>query len=259
MKRKATNGDLRAVFAPSIYILFNYLCFCFSFFVFFFSSHKKCHIGDVGSRIGKGKVDCSVLFPRDEDGLVDPIDGKISDERREVLNCKYEKEIRLALGVLMTRNQAQEKIGKRLNLFSYTEKTLITIKDRDKARTAQIRHVHTMPKNGYWVESRREKGVLYRNDPIREIFGLGERSADVLQNKYKISTVNDLKELSEEKLNTIVREKALARFTPVRVAGWVAIAKGCRDANAPEPIDHRKHTNPYVSKFGDNDWEHALL
>merc|ERR1712032_613683 len=120
----------------------------------------------------------------------------------------------------------------------------------------QIRHVQTMPKNGYWVESRREKGVLYRNDPIREIFGLGERSADVLQNKYKISTVNDLKELSEEKLNTIVREKELARFTPVRVAGWVAIAKGCRDANAPEPIDHRKHTNPYVSKFGDNDWEH---
>ena len=73
MKRKATNGDLRAVFAPSIYILFKYPCFCFSFFVFFFSSHKKCHICDVGSLIGKGKMDCSVLGPRDEDGLVDPI------------------------------------------------------------------------------------------------------------------------------------------------------------------------------------------
>ena len=61
--------------------------------------------------------------------------------------------------------------------------------------------------------------------------------------------------MSQYLFQKIVDEKVLGRFTTYRVSRWVDYAKNnCRDENAPAPVDHRRHTNPYISRFGD-DWE----
>ena len=63
--------------------------------------HKKCRIGETGSRDSEGVY---VTFPR-KDGNPDPEEGEHPKEkdRKKILNVKYEEEVRMMLGWLMRK------------------------------------------------------------------------------------------------------------------------------------------------------------
>merc|ERR1711935_1054796 len=71
-------------------------------------------------------------------------------------------------------------------MYSYTEKKIITIKDRDIARNFRIQQVKNLKKNSYWVIDQREDGVIYRNDTTRKLSGIGDTSHKVLRDAYCI-------------------------------------------------------------------------
>ena len=147
----------------------------------------------------------TVLFPRDKDGRVDPENGAISTKGKQIIHCKFEKEVYVAVGVAKTDNpKGGDDIGKRLPMFLYTEKKIISICDRDKLRKDQIRLIQNKEKCKVWVKSTREDGVKYYSNPINEIPDLGRKSRDVLRDKYEIRTIKDMKYISDEKKEKIV-------------------------------------------------------
>ena len=64
-------------------------------------------------------------FRRNENGKLDE-DGTYQDIEANKVNCKYDIEIRLLLGVASVKYPNGCVEGKRAKLFSYTEKTIIT-------------------------------------------------------------------------------------------------------------------------------------
>ena len=69
--------------------------------------HKKCRIGETGSRDSEGVY---VTFPR-TNGDPDPEGGKHDDERKKILNVKYEEEVRMMLGVMKKEEVIDEETG----------------------------------------------------------------------------------------------------------------------------------------------------
>ena len=72
--------------------------------------HVECHIAGIGGS------KTQVRFPRDEDGNLDPENGKITCERKRKLNVKYNKQGRFCLGVAMTK-KTEYQLDKELTSF----------------------------------------------------------------------------------------------------------------------------------------------
>ena len=131
--------------------------------------HKQCHIGD--SREGATE---HVQFPRDNNGRYNA-NGTFSEEARGVvLKVKYAEQVQKCLGVAeLPAVDGEERKGVRILAFDYTGRKIVSISDFVKAEEAEIRRVKKLKlgDDGYssWLESNREDGKVYLNDPIMKV------------------------------------------------------------------------------------------
>lgn len=216
-------------------------------------THRKCLIGGLTTN-----RHFTMKFKRNEDGKLDATNGKYDEKRIQILNCKYEKECRLGLGCAMVSpkdpNNSEQYLpvtGKRCPPFDYSEKVLLSVADYEKKMAAEFRRVKSLGnKAGYWIEAQREDDVLYSNDKLDLLKGVGKVMKKKLEdNGFKV--LGDFKTIGDpDSLNLVgITKKAFKK-------AWEQ-AKDCSPQLIPSPIDHRKADNPYQSKFGDQ-WEKHL-
>ena len=195
-------------------------------------------------------------FKRDDNGKLDS-NGKYDKKKKQVLNCKYKKECRLGLGCAVVSPKANDGetflpvVGKRCLPFNYSEKVLLSVSDYEKKMAAEFLIVKNLTaKAGYWVETNRPNGVLYLDDPINLLKGVGKvMLKKLLDSNFK--TLSDLKGITNPD-SVEITGVPKSKFKNI----WT-LAQGCLDVKSPPPVDHRKSDNPYFSKFGDR-WETQL-
>ena len=103
--------------------------------------HKKCFLGFAASRIGKGKENVSISFPRDANGKLDLQNGNYPKDPKEIVQVKYEKECRFCFGVYLSKVDGVEEGRKISAVFDYTDKKIITRTEKTKLRLQQIGYI----------------------------------------------------------------------------------------------------------------------
>ena len=215
-------------------------------------THRKCKIGDRGSREAENVY---VSFPKDEHGRLDVAKGKheSDDEQKRIVNVKYEKEVRLCLGVIKLYDEdSKEDVGHRLPAYSYTSKNVITFNDRDKYRKIEMQHICQSGSKIAWVKDMRVEGALYQNDKIRQVKGVGKFYNERLT-ALGITEVWQLKGLDEEEMKSLKDKDSRLQLNKLRE--FKQLAQVCLMEDVPAKKDHRKSENPYLSMFGIDNWE----
>jgi hypothetical protein len=217
-------------------------------------SHQVCKLATNGN----GKKN-QVRFHRDPSGKLDP-NGALNNPHME-LRVKYEKEVRLGLGCAATKCRSTDKIeGKRCKAFCYSGKVVLTIKDYNAKKKAELKRVKGLSGNNYWVVDRRKKGEFYLDDEIVAgiIPGIGEKFSKMLRGEG-IGTVQALACLSDEAIRVLTakRDKHLTRNV---LEKFRDSAKLSRNINKPADLilDHRLADNPYLSMYGEEEWEKRI-
>ena len=214
---------------------------------FFDEVHRKALLGF----INKDRV---VQFPRDKDGKYDP-DGEFDGEKF-ITSVKFAKEMRMMFGV--ATNEDDE--GVRLQPFDYTEKNIETITKMDDEIKELIKKVKNMSKPaaktaGWVVEQRDASNKFYLDDPLTKLDDFGGKTAEKLAT-FGLTTVGDLRKLNDEELlqiETDLRAKGITNVKFVKLRGFrdqCLDNDKCIPTDAPPSIDHRKHENPFLSKYG---------
>ena len=208
-------------------------------------THRKCLIG--GIRTSK---DFCLQFKRNKQGLLDP-DGEYSKRDLVKLNVKYESEGRFGLGCAKV-----SKLNKQTNNylphavvmppFNYSGKTIISISDYEIKKNVEMRRVKKLSQRSQWCE-KPEKDAVYQDSPLDSLKGLGGKTMQKM-NAAKIMTCGQLCDLPEDALEIegITKKKMLEFQKTAQNTAKVS--------NAPPLKDHRKHFNPYMSRFGEQ-WE----
>ena len=89
-----------------------------------------------------------------------------------------------------------QSVGVRCAPFNYTSKVMIGMDDFQRLIKVEIDRVKALSgRNGYWVESSREDNVVYRNDPVTCLKGVGKKTGEVLAS-IGIQTINDLRKIT---------------------------------------------------------------
>jgi hypothetical protein len=85
-----------------------------------------------------------------------------------------------------------------MDLFNYTEKKIISLKDTKKIIDAEITRVRTMPKRtkGWFLDSHKD-GRIYADDPVIRFKGVGKKAEGLLR-RNGINTVANLHALTKE-------------------------------------------------------------
>ena len=156
--------------------------------------HYICEIKNVPVTTGNTYI---LEFKRDENGKLSE-DGKYRDKNAVILNCKYDQEIRLMLGVAKVKLLDGKVIGRRAKPFSYTGKNIICNKDFQFHLQQEIQEIkNTIPdehgKKGKWTVNLRDKDLIYDDDNLIVIKGISKAKMTILNN-HGILKVKDLKE-----------------------------------------------------------------
>ena len=140
-------------------------------------THRKCLIG--GQNPSKS---IQMLFPRNKEGRIDIEKGEYSQERKTILNVKYEKECRLGLGVAMVTPLDPDGTtlpaeGRRCHPYDYSSKMMISVNDYKRMTKLEFDRVKSLKcRNGYWTSSNRDQNIkYYSNDPVIMLRGVGKK------------------------------------------------------------------------------------
>ena len=99
-----------------------------------------------------------VRFPRDADGKYNP-KGEYRD-KTVLLTVKYNKQGRFCLGVGIV-DRGAGPVGERIELFDYTTKNIISVKDTEELIERTITGVKQLPRDHKrWTISSRVEGVF---------------------------------------------------------------------------------------------------
>jgi hypothetical protein len=176
--------------------------------------HKKFWI----SNVREGTSDYKE-FPRNDDGKYNP-NGKYKPEGESggvVQTVKYEKEVRLCIGVAMKVNCVGEEEGIRLDPYDYSTMTILSINDYKDYKTNLINTVKKLSPsvgNG-WMTSVRLPDVIYRSDDLKIMkgrpnsegkgLGMGQKKIDYFRT-MNYNTVGDVGDLNgnDEAINNLV-------------------------------------------------------
>jgi hypothetical protein len=216
--------------------------------------YDETHIQQEGGRVSRGGV--QIRFPRDANGafsssLDEPTDEMYSAPLRKPV-FKYAKEARFCLGVGVVKDAHGEYIGKKTQAFSYTMKTIVSIKSWDTACKQEYNRVKKIDLKGLtspWiVDTRPNDKIVYEDDLILRLPGLGKTAYNrIVECDPNIKTIKDLKQSTNTNLNNI---RGIKKFLDTASK---ALPETC-----PYPIiDHRMADNPYLSRYGDT-WETEL-
>ena len=132
--------------------------------------------------------------------------------------------------------------------LDYTEKVVITLKESKKIIENEILRAKTLPRmTKGWFKNQREDGVLYMNDPVSNIKGVGKGVQKLLKDN-DINTIADLHGLDMQTMNDIAgRTKGLNLASLKRFQMSCALAS---IDNAPAVVYFIDKDNPYAAKFG---------
>ena len=222
--------------------------------VWFDETHRICEICNVTTGTGKDEV---TRFKRDEHGKLDENGAYLVEEDDQVvLSCKYDREIRLMLGVCAVKYQDGHEEGKRAKAFSYTDHTIITEKEFRRRIRDEIQRVKSIPmdengkKKGGWIEMKRNDGDIFENDMLDKIKGISRQKMTLLKG-CGLTYVKDLMKLSDEHCVKLASEtKGIGKKSLLK---WRAVASTAKSGDAPSNVDHTLAENPFKSRYGD-DW-----
>jgi hypothetical protein len=215
-------------------------------------SHQVCKLATDGN----GKKN-QVRFHRDPTGKLDP-NGSLKDPHKE-LRVKYEKEVRLGLGCAATKCRSTNRVeGKRCKAFCYSGKVVLSIKDYRDKKNEEIKRVKLLKGNNYWVVDRRKKGEFFLDDFVSVIPGIGKKIEERLKEEG-IFTVGTLGALSDNAIDALCANPATKLSTNL-LKKFRDLSKTSRNANKPADLilDHRQADNPYLSLYGEEEWEKRI-
>ena len=203
--------------------------------------HEKCNIGALVTKTKAYRL----AFRVNKQGQFDP-KGKYDRTPKTKLNVKFDGETRMGLGCAAVEYENGTVEAKVCTIFNYSEKTIVSIKDWNDKLQLEFNRVRKLTGGG-WVIDNRPIGAIYRNDAVSKLKGLGTAKQQLL-NQHGIQTMSDIANLSEEKMSELQRVK-----NGKQVRQWhQTVRLMCIDSDAPELLDHRKASNPYKSRYGDN-------
>ena len=224
--------------------------YCVEQCAFWDEIHPVCRIG--GRAPGpQSKIQRQFLRDINTQKLV-PLYGINGDysEPTKWAKVKYDKEIRLSLGCCLGKDEQGNLIGKRLPVFDYTNKWVVTITQfEEECIPRQIHKIREKgPKRG-WVEGERtvDDGI-FDKDPVSIISGIGKSKVAVLA-RMGVKTVEQLARLRRSRINKLIQTRGVTRE---KVSTWIECAQSASmGAWVNKTIDHRKAANPYRSRYGD--------
>ena len=217
--------------------------------------HKQQYIG----HCGEGQK-VQRKFLRNKDGKVVKENGEYRSEQTKVLKVKYEKEARFCLGVAMKIDEDGKEYACRLSIFNYTQKKVITLTETSSKINSEVARVKAMSRESkQWMSHPREDGVLYLDDPVSKIAGVGPAKQKILKS-VSIQIVGDFIGLDDISL------KQIAKNTPgLSIESLEKFRDNCDKVkiipeNAPASIYYIDYENPYIAKYGDtvDEWEEPL-
>ena len=209
-------------------------------------THRKCVIGGFSA-----SRNISYKFRRDANGKLDA-EGEFLSGQVSVLNCKYEKEGRFGLGcAVVAPLDCDGLVGRVCPAFDYSGKTILSLDDFDKQMMQEFNRVrHLSNKTKTWITSARDPQDLFCSDALSVLDKVGKKTEEKLQ-AAGISNVGDLKVIKQEELKNM---KGISESNLTFIWSQSQLAKD----EAPLPTtDHRKASNPYESKYG-QDWMQHL-
>ena len=109
----------------------------------------------------------------------------------------------------------------------------------------------TSTNSSYWITKTRDKEKIYKNECVTKLKGCGKES------KKKVLLIGILK---VGDLQAIVNINDVDRPPRLSLSLFQTIWNAAMEADTidtPDPIDHRRSANPYLSKYGD-EWEKHL-
>jgi hypothetical protein len=201
-------------------------------------THKECRIG---AYLGE-----QVLYTRNEDGTYDGTSDSFHDPQVS-LQVNYPKETRLLLGVACVKNSNGKEHGVCLDLFDYTEKKIISVKDTKKIIDTEITRVRAMQKKtkGRFLDSH-ENGRIDADDSVIRVKGVGKKDEGLLQ-RNGINTVANLRALIKETRPDGLTVKAIKQYLA-----------NCEDAsseNASSITYFTEADNPFAARYGEEEDE----
>ena len=201
--------------------------------------------------------------PKDKNGKFDPDNGEIEEKNISQAYVKYMDEGRFCLGVCIDKvidDDGSEKfVGRRLPLYDYTGKILLSPTDFDALIMKEIERVKNLKCGGKWLEKTTAEEVkhkLYSDDPVTKLSGIGKVASGLLH-CYDIYFISDLLNLkSEEDIDDV------DAIPKTKLKKWIALAKKELESRPADEMirptttitDHRQAENPYKSKYGQDDW-----
>jgi hypothetical protein len=100
------------------------------------------------------------------------------------LKMKYAEEVILCLGVVKVKLEDGTLVGKRLPLFDYSGKVILSLKDYAKSTAEEIERVRKLQGiGGGWIESSRIDGQLRESESITLVKGVGKKTAECWQTR----------------------------------------------------------------------------
>jgi hypothetical protein len=196
-----------------------------------------CSFDGTHRKVSIGSTQTQIRYPRNKEGMIDVENGTYAPNAVN-MHVKYENECRFHLGiavVLMPQPDGSFIAEDRRSFYSYTGKTVVSIKDWGKYMAAANRRVQALSDMAPWSVSVRPKDAIYDEDPVTLLVGIGAATEKELL-QLGVKTVGHLKAFTG-KLNS--------RLNSLRAqAQTVALIGKC-----PAKLDHRQATNPYKSRF----------
>ena len=178
---------------------------------FWDETHPTCRIGGrvpgPQSKIQRQflrDINTQKLVPIDY-GTVEGINGDYDTPQRWG-KVKFDKEIRLSLGCCLGKDSDGKLYGKRLPVFDYTGRWIVTITQyEEECIPRQIRKIREKgPKRG-WVEGERtEDDGIYDEDPVSRIKGIGGSRSKILTH-MGIKTVRHFARLRSSRVERLIK------------------------------------------------------
>jgi hypothetical protein len=154
------------------------------------------------------KLEFNYQFGQDE---YDVYDHEREPEEKEVIrkNLKFTAEARFSFGCFVKKNKNGEEIGRRMQHFNYSGKTIIGLSKYRNDVDAEIdRAKHLSPaklKSQKWVGIRKcLRGSLYENDLLREVKGIS-KSMEMKINNCGIMNVMEFSIIPEEDIREVAK------------------------------------------------------
>jgi hypothetical protein len=204
-------------------------------------SHKKQRIGMI-----KNGTNIEYRFPRDEDGKLDLINGRLSARGTE-LKMKYEKEARFSTGMCLrldtdgkvVKDVHGRPLGDRLPIFEYTEQKIVSNSDFMSMLRLVVREAKLSKPKKPWLDDGRVDNAVYKGDPVGSLKGVTELSIAWLQ-EHKVNTVEEYFRFFYMKVGRRKNfVKAVKGMSMMKQLNAEAVAEQAIDG-PPVVVDHRK-------------------